>query len=301
MDVAHASARFSVPRRDSSRRTGPDRSGIPSSGTLEACATAIAARDPCLTPSPPQVYGVGRTSRRIRMPALARPHRLLLGLCLMSGLVCGQTLSTIRGTATDATGAVVVGVRVSVREIRTNVKVRTVATDSNGNYEVPDLVTGLYEIRAEAAGFKTYVAENIVLEGAQIRRVDMTLQLGAIVEQVTVEAGAALITTDSAQISSGVKRAIYDQTPLVRIYYPQALLATLAGVESEASGFNLRINGQPTSQAALGMDGMTNDGTGNLINRLDFSEITVTGANNTADQAPAPNYNIISKRGTNQL
>src|SRR5262249_59229509 len=107
--------------------------------------------------------------------------------------------------------------------------------------------------------------------------------------------------TDRWQTAMGVKLPINDKPPLVRIYYPQALLATLAGVESEASGFNLRINGQPTSQAALGMDGMTNDGTVNLINRLDFSEITVTGANNTADQAPAPNYNIISKRGTNQL
>ena len=118
-------------------------------------------------------------------------------------------------------------------------------------------------------------------------------------ERITVQAGVTPITTDSAQITSGLQRKLYDESPMVRNYYPHSLLATLSGVESQGSGWNMSINGQPPAQIALGMDGATNDGTINLVNRLDFSEITVTGVNNTADQARVGNYNMISKRGDN--
>src|SRR5262249_26325586 len=127
------------------------------------------------------------------------------------------------------------------------------------------------------------------------------LELGQIAEQITVQEGAAAITTDSAQISSGLRRQLYDNTPMVRNYYPHSLLVTLPGVESQASSWNLRIYGQAPGQIALGMDGVTSDGTVNLVNRLDFSEITVTGVNNTADQSRVGNYNMISKRGANEF
>jgi len=213
-----------------------------------------------------------------------------------------QTISSsVRGTVTDASGAVVAGAQITVVDTRSSARVRAVSSDANGNFEVPDMQPGAYQIKAELAGFKTFVADNIIIEGQQIRRVDIALQLGAVADQVTVEAGAAVISTDSAQITSSLKRNVYDHTPMVRNYYPHSLLVTLAGVESSASGWNLRINGQPAGQVALGMDGITNDGTVNLINRLDFSEITVTGVNNTADQSRVANYNMVSKRGSNDI
>jgi hypothetical protein len=219
---------------------------------------------------------------------------------LCAGAALGQSLlSTIRGTVADPTGAMVAGAKITVTDVKTGVVLRTVASDAAGNYEVPDVVTGVYRITVESAGFKTFVADKIVVEGSQIRRVDIRLELGQIAEQVTVEAGVSPITTDSAQITSGFRRQLYDESPLMRNHYPHSLLVTLPGVESQAGGWSLTINGQPPSQVALGMDGVTNDGTVNLVNRLDFSEITVTGVNNTADQARVANYNMISKRGEN--
>lgn len=221
---------------------------------------------------------------------------------LLTRPIAAQTISSsVRGTVTDASGAVVAGAQITVLDPRSNTRVRTITSDSNGNYELPDMQPGSYQIKAEMAGFKTFVADNIIIEGQQIRRVDIALQLGAVADQVTVEAGAAVISTDSAQITSSLKRNVYDHTPMVRNYYPHSLLVTLAGVESSASGWNLRINGQPAGQVALGMDGITNDGTVNLINRLDFSEVTVTGVNNTADQSRVANYNMVSKRGSNDI
>ncbi|MEK7406781.1 MAG: TonB-dependent receptor, partial [Acidobacteriota bacterium] len=222
---------------------------------------------------------------------------VLWGLPLYGQLL----LSTIRGTVTDATSAAVVGARVTVTDVKTNVTVRAVTSDAAGNYEVPDLVTGVYRVTVEAAGFKTFVADNTVVEGSQIRRIDVRLEVGQLAERITVEAGVTPITTDSAQITTGFQRRLYDESPLVRNHYPHSLLVSLPGVESQASGWSLNINGQPPAQVALGMDGVTSDGTVNLVNRMDFSEITVTGVNNTADQARVANYNMISKRGDNEI
>lgn len=225
-----------------------------------------------------------------------------LAVVLASGhcLWAQSTLSTIRGTVADPSGAIIPGVEVVVTEVKTNVLIRTVISDENGNYEVPAVKPGTYQIKAELPGFKAYVVDNIVLEGSQIRRVDVALQVGEVTDQVTVIGGAAVITTDSASISTGFDGKLFEVVPLVRTYYPQALMATLPGIESQAGAFALRIAGQPPAQAAEGMDGVTNDGTVNLINNmLDFEELTVVAVNNRADQSRVANFNMVSKRGTN--
>lgn len=168
----------------------------------------------------------------------------------------------------DSTGAAVVGATVSITDVKTNVTKRTAEADSNGNFEVPDLVAGVYRVTVESPGFKAFVGDDLVLEGAQIRRLEARLELGQVTEQITVQAGVTPITTDSAQITSNIKRQVYDESPMVRNYYPHSLLASLSGVESQGSSWSLTINGQPPSQVAMGMDGVTNDGTVNLVNRL---------------------------------
>ena len=226
---------------------------------------------------------------------------LAIGFFSSSLALHAQTMSTIRGTVADGTGAVVPGAEVTVTEVQTQVTVRTVTSNAGGDYEVPDVVPGVYRVTAALDGFKTFVADNIIVEGSQIRRVDVSLEIGELTETVTVEAGATPITTDTAAISSQVKRQLYDQTPLVRNYYPHSVLVTLPGVESQGSGWRLRINGTNPSQAAMGMDGVTNDNTVNLVNRLDFSEINVVGVSATAEYARPANYNMVSKRGFNDF
>src|SRR5690606_17902056 len=124
-------------------------------------------------------------------------------------------------------------------DVKTNVTVRTTTSDGSGNYEIPDVGAGAYRITVEMTGVKTFVADNVVVEGSQIRRVEARLEVGQIAERITVEAGATPITTDSAQITSGVKRQLYDESPMARNYYPHSLLASLPGVESQGSGWNM--------------------------------------------------------------
>src|SRR5437899_12981711 len=81
-----------------------------------------------------------------------------------------ETLSTLRGTATDPSGALVPGVAITVQETLTNAELRKVTTDSQGNYEIPGLKQGTYRLTAAMAGFKVFAANEIIHSSNQIRR-----------------------------------------------------------------------------------------------------------------------------------
>ena len=79
---------------------------------------------------------------------------LAIGFFSSSLALHAQTMSTIRGTVADATGAVVPGAEVTVTEVQTQVTVRTVTSNAGGDYEVPDVVPGVYRVTAALDGFK---------------------------------------------------------------------------------------------------------------------------------------------------
>ncbi|MGH9674602.1 MAG: TonB-dependent receptor domain-containing protein, partial [Bryobacteraceae bacterium] len=123
------------------------------------------------------------------------------------------TTGTILGTARDATGAVVPGVKITVTNQRTNAT-RELATDDRGSYAVPALLPSEYSVKAEARGFKSYVAENIVLPvGAEVR-MDLVLQVGDVSEQVTVAAEAPLLQSDSSSLAHVVDQRRIVELPL---------------------------------------------------------------------------------------
>src|SRR5262245_34423676 len=105
---------------------------------------------------------------------------LLVGLILIgtSILIAQSAYSVLRGTVTDSSGAVVVGVKITMTDIATNIAVRKVVTDANGNYEIPDVKLGTYRLTAEKDGFRAFVADKVMMDAGQTRRIDITLQIG---------------------------------------------------------------------------------------------------------------------------
>jgi hypothetical protein len=177
-------------------------------------------------------------------------------------------VSSLRGTIRDATGAVVPGVQVRVTNLQTNVARAAIASE-NGDYEFVDLRRGAYRLEATKPGFKTFIADNVILESRQIRRIDVTMDVGQVETQVEVAANAAVIETESAKIQSGFSNVRYDNYPVVSNYFdPNTMLATLPLVQSPMGGYSVRFAGQDPSQIQEGMDGVTNDGIVNQVNRL---------------------------------
>src|ERR1043166_8303444 len=79
--------------------------------------------------------------------------------------------------------------------------VRTAATDSQGNFEATHLNPGMYTVKAEAPGFKTFEHRDVLVESIQTVRIDVPVEVGTVGSEVTVTAGAPVIETESATIS----------------------------------------------------------------------------------------------------
>jgi hypothetical protein len=235
-----------------------------------------------------------------------RTARFAWVACLVSGsMTMGQiTLSTIRGTATDPSGAVIAEAAIVVSNSETAAR-REVNTDENGNFELPDLPRGRYRLTATAKGFKTYIAEDILLEGSQIRRINPALELGTVGTEVSVTAGAALVTTDSAKLQSFVNVAKHFDNPWVAaeaVLDHSLYITTLPLVQQAGGVWGTQVAGLPSNQVQMGQDGHTNDAAVNQLNDiLDTQEVQVTQVNNSAEFARAGYLNLVTKSGSNQF
>jgi hypothetical protein len=238
------------------------------------------------------------------------PHvRTLIGrgavvLAFCSPLLGQLALSTIRGAATDPTGAVVTNASIELLHLETNAK-REVVTNESGDFEIPDLQRGTYRLTARAPGFKTWVADQIILETSQIRRINPAFEVGAVGTEVTVQAGIALIQTDSAKIQAVVDTSKHFDNPWVggMATLDPSLFITTAPLVSQTNGvWSSQWAGHSSNQVQEAQDGHTNDNAVNQLNDiLDAQEITVVTVNNTAEFARVGYMNLVTKSGSNQF
>src|SRR5215470_7983653 len=139
----------------------------------------------------------------------SRPFILLALLsALFSACAWSQTqLSTVFGTVTDSTGAVIPGAQVTILNQSTGLK-RSIPTDTNGQYRLEGLPPGTYTIRAEKEKFQTEVLEGIALSSGAAVPTDLSLKLGAVSEHVTVYADVAIDTTTSSVSGAIAERSL---------------------------------------------------------------------------------------------
>jgi len=229
---------------------------------------------------------------------------VVLALVCCASLAAQVTLSTIRGTVRDASNAVVTNAEVTVVHQETNAK-RTLSTNQSGDFEIPDIPPGTYRLSVNSAGFKTAVVNDIILEMGAVRRVDVALEVGTIGSEVTVNAGAAVIATDSATVEGSVYTKKYPDSPWVNInstFLPMQMLTTVPYIQQYNAPWSAEWVGQNTAQIQQGMDGHTNDGFGNQLNDIfDAAEIVVVEGNPTADIARVGYFNEVTKSGSNDL
>jgi hypothetical protein len=247
-----------------------------------------------------------------------------LAICLLfcASLLFGQAgTGTITGIITDPAGAAIPNANVEVKNTDTNAPYPTVTTGT-GAYTVPQLPPGPYSVTVTAPGFKQLNRAGITVDAGQTVPLDLTLQVGAATESVTVQADASLLKTESGDIAHDITLEQLDDLPIlgvgtanagslgIRNPYNSAQL--LPGV-SYFANYNMIINGAPSNSAGFRLEG------------LDFTN-HVTSPNNFAIQQSQPsadaiqevayqtsNYapefgqagggliNIIMKSGTNQF
>jgi hypothetical protein len=163
--------------------------------------------------------------------------RLVL-LCCLSTIVLlaatgfSQTSASMVGSVKDPTGATIANAEVTVTNAERGIT-RTTSSNSDGEWAVPALPAGKYDLTVTAAGFKKYQAQGVVLEVAQKARVDVPMQVGAATTEVTVEGtSVAQVETQSSDLAGTVTGKEISQLQLNGRNFTQ-LVTLVPGVSNQ--------------------------------------------------------------------
>src|ERR1035437_9649577 len=227
-----------------------------------------------------------------------------------------EVTASITGRITDPQGAAMVNASVTMRETDRGTDWPT-KTNSEGIYVFPRLPVGNYDLKVESPGFKTAVKTGIRLEVNLHTTFDITMQVGATSESVSVTAEAPLLQTDSNQVGGVIAAATIENIPLIS-RNPVALTLLSAGVTTpDPSSFNSGqrstgggrpyVNGNREEANNFMLDGLDNNLTSeNQVayqpNPDAIEEFRLITNNASAEFG---NYqggiiNVVMKSGTNQ-
>src|SRR5258706_4022643 len=252
--------------------------------------------------------------------------RLLSLLLLLTATVSAQTFrGTILGTVTDATGAVVSGAQVTVRNANTGLE-RTTLTSEDGSYSVPELPIGSYDVTVQQKGFQSSVIKGVAVDVASERRVDTTLKPGEVSQQVEVSGETLpLVETTSAELGGVLTSKTIENLPVNGRDYTKVIY-----LKPGVAGSPDQISDSPGAYGTFSMNGSRGRANNFLLDGTDMNDgfrndpaineagvfgdpATILPIDAVAELRVLSNYeaeygrnsgaviNIVTKSGTNQL
>ena len=229
--------------------------------------------------------------------------------------------ASVLGTVKDGTGAVIVGSKITLENVKTGVLATTLSNDS-GNFDFLAVQIGTYRIKVEATGFKAGLSADFTVAVSARQRVDMTLEVGDVTQTVAVKDTVAMLETDSSDRGQVINNATVVNLPLNgRNYSDLALLApgvrkSFLGMDPNNSNFregSFNVNGQRSAFNNFQVDGVdnnayntSNQGYSNQAIQLSpdaVAEFKVQTDNFSAEYGRAGGaiINVSLKSGTNQF
>ena len=187
---------------------------------------------------------------------------LFLGVLLIS--TCGtlraqSTNASLTGYITDPAKAIIVGAKVIAINVDTSIRYQG-TTNNAGDYDVTNLPPGKYRIEVEKPGFKTVVKSDVILHVQDTIAINFEMVLGSVSEIVTVEAGAPVINTTDASVSTVVDRQFAENLPLNGRSFQTLIELTPGVVLTAANGYDagqFSVNGQRASSNYWMVDGVS--------------------------------------------
>jgi hypothetical protein len=258
------------------------------------------------------------------LPCLRRAVLVLLLPVIAAQLTLGQTSTTgaIRGTLTDSTGAVISGATVTVTSKATD-QVRTVKSDSSGQYTVGLLPPETYKISITAPGFKTEEPAPVAVVVTETARADAKMVLGSNTETVEVTAQTGALQVENATLGTVVDGATIREVPLTNRNYTQVLTmsAGVAGDVNNAASLgkgtqDVYVNGASSISNNFHMDGadINNFGSGRagdfvqqagiaIPNPDSLQEFKIQTTNYDAGfgRDAGANVDVVTKTGSNSI
>ena len=237
-----------------------------------------------------------------------------LTLCVVFclGLFAQAPTGSISGTVLDESGAIVTNARIVLLNKDTGAE-RSMQSGADGSFNFAALPAGNYELRAEARGFRTLIRPAVVEVGSTAT-VNLTMQVGATKDVVTVEASATTINYESNTVQGVVHRQEIENLPLNgRSFLNLAqlepgVLVTPANPAQFNAQFSVSILGGPASRTAITIDGgnvrnPVEGGSGTNFSQEVVQEFQLSSVNfdlSTGITAFGA-INVVTRSGTNSL
>jgi hypothetical protein len=157
---------------------------------------------------------------------------LWIGVLILAPGLAAQDTASLVGTVRDSSGAVVPSAAVTLKNVATGIS-RKLVTNAAGEYVAAGMQPGTYDFSVTAQGFRTYKAEGVVLRVAQNARIDVTLQVGSVSSEITVEGGnLAQVDTQSSTLGGTITGSETVQLPLNGRNFTQ-LITLVPGVSNQ--------------------------------------------------------------------
>src|SRR6516164_4534383 len=241
-----------------------------------------------------------------------------LMLLIWADVSLADVTGSILGSVRDRSGAVVAGAQVTATNVETNLKQDTVSS-GDGSFHLLALKAGTYKLTVNANGFRTFVESDIVVKVNDELRVDVTLDLGTVTEQVEIIANTVQVQTESTQLGDVIDSKKMLALPLNGRSYIDLLglqagvapaTASTIGGDRPVSGIlnagNISVNGQrETANAFLVNGGDVSEGRNlgaGLVPNLDSVEefrLITNSFDAEYGKFSGAVMNAITKSGTN--
>ncbi len=216
--------------------------------------------------------GSFRTSRFLLAGFLSAVLAVFLGPTPAYGQIVNATLS---GSVTDQSGAAVPEANITATETETGTPTRT-TSDGAGNYLLPSLRPGLYNLTVEKPGFKAATFTGIQLLVNQQARLDAQLQVGEVTTTVEVTGSAPLVESTTASVGTVIGRTEVLELPLNLRRYGS--LATLVpGTTPDNGGFANSALGSPFSETSYAANGTRSASNDYLVDGVEAKNLTFGG------------------------
>ena len=237
-----------------------------------------------------------RPSTRLRPNGVEGRQRCQLAVLLLASALGSATLAAaqttsgvIIGVITDAQGAVLPGVTLTLRNVETGFT-RTAITEADGRYRVGGLPPGRYELKAELSGFASVEVRDLTLTiGLEIGR-DITLQLQGVQESLTVTGESPIVETTRTDVSGVITQQQIETLPLPT-RQPVGLALLMPGTSQDGvrpRKFNVNVGaGGFTHAQALLVDGVWNKEGNTGEPRMELPQAAVREFKVYISQAPA--------------
>src|SRR6478672_1024530 len=222
------------------------------------------------------------------------------------------------GAVKDSQGAAIPAATVVITNKETNATRETI-TGTEGEYSLPNVLPGHYDVKVTLTGFREFVQTNVPVSAGQISRVDVKLEIGALTETVTVASDAQLLQTDKSDLHTELRAKEITNLPLNQYRNYQGLINLVPGAtpavfqnaqtDTPGRALSTNINGADRNNNNTRIDGASSVNiwlphhAGYVAPAETIETVNIATNNFDAAQGMAggASITVVTKSGTNQV